>query len=194
MIRARKDGNLMLSLLPAESASVFARELGRSFPRDEKKLDAYFVATLRRIGSSSLPTDELYSVPKDLAKKILQAAIKHSETEKIISSVADKCYTHARVRRAINALVFGITAKRVSEKPPYTTVLAANEKGREVLRKAKSLKRIDIVNKPVRALELGEETKNAFLFAKGIEDVISLSDPIPSPADAGRNPFIGEQL
>ena len=194
MIRARKDGNLMLSLLPAESASVFARELGRSFPRDEKKLDAYFVATLRRIGGSSLPTDELYSVPKDLAKKILQAAIKHSETEKIISSVADKCYTHARVRRAINALVFGITAKRVSEKPPYTTVLAANEKGREVLRKAKSLKRIDIVNKPVRALELGEETKNAFLFAKGIEDVISLSDPIPSPADAGRNPFIGEQL
>ena len=184
----------MLSLIPERSASVFGRESGNRFPRDEKKLDAFYVATLRRIGSLGLPTDELYSLPQDLAKKILQAAIKHSETEKIISAVADKCYTHARVRRAINALVFGITAERVAKKPPYTTVLATNERGREVLRKAKALNRIDIVNKPVRALELGEETKNAFLFAKGIEDIVSLSEPVPSPADAGRNPFIGETL
>ena len=194
MIRARKNGDLMLSLIPERSASVFGRESGNRFPRDEKKLDAFYVATLRRIGSLGLPTDELYSLPQDLAKKILQAAIKHSETEKIISAVADKCYTHARVRRAINALVFGITAERVAKKPPYTTVLATNERGREVLRKAKALNRIDIVNKPVRALELGEETKNAFLFAKGIEDIVSLSEPVPSPADAGRNPFIGETL
>ncbi len=72
MIRARKDGDLMLSLIPERSASVFGRELGNRFPRDEKKLDAYFVATLRRIGSLNLPTDELYSVPQDLMKKILQ--------------------------------------------------------------------------------------------------------------------------
>ena len=194
MIRARKNGDLMLSLIPERSASVFGRESGNRFPRNEKKLDAFYVATLRRIGSLNLPTDELYSLPQDLAKKILQAAIKYSETEGIISAVADKCYTHARVRRAINALVFGITAERVAKKPPYTTVLATNERGREVLRKAKALNRIDIVNKPVRALELGEETKNAFLFAKGIEDIVSLSEPVPSPADAGRNPFIGETL
>ena len=194
MIRARKDGDLMLSLIPERSASVFGRELGKRFPRDEKRLDAYFVATLRRIGSLGIPTDELYSVPQDLAKKILQAAIKHSETEKIISAVADKCYTHARVRRAVNALVFGITSERVAAKPPYTTVLATNEKGREVLRKAKALKKIDIVNKPVRALEFGEATKDSFLFAKGIEDIVSLSEPDPSPADVGRNPFIGESL
>ncbi len=194
MIRARKDGDTMVSLIPERSASVFGRELGKRFPRDEKKLDAYFVATLRRIGSLGIPTDELYSVPQDLAKKILQAAIKHSETEKIISAVADKCYTHARVRRAVNALVFGITSERVAAKPPYTTVLATNEKGREVLRKAKALKKIDIVNKPVRALEFGEATKDSFLFAKGIEDIVSLSEPDPSPADVGRNPFIGESL
>lgn len=194
MIRSRKDGEKMISLIPEKSASVFARELKGRFPRDEKKLDAFYIATLRRISSLNYPTDDLYSVPRDLAKKILQAAIKCSETEKLISTVADKCYTHARVRRAINSLVFGITAERVAKHPPYTTVLAANEKGREVLRKAKPLQRIAIVNKPARALELGDEIKDAFLFAKGIEDVVSLSEPIPSPADAGRNPFIGETL
>ena len=194
MIRARRDCDTMLSLIPEASASVFGRDSGKRFPRDEKRLDAYFVATLRRIGSLGISADELYSVPQDLAQKILQAAVKHSETERIVASVADKCYTHARVRRAINALVFGITAERVAKMPPYTTVLAANEKGREALRTAKSLKKIDIVNKPVRALELGEATRDAFLFAKGIEDVVSLSDPLPSPADVGRNPFIGETL
>ena len=194
MIRARGDGSAMLSLIPEKSASVFGRELQKRFPRDEKRLDPFFVAALRRIGSLSLSTEGLYSVPLDLSKKILQAAVKYSETDKIVSAVADKCYTHARVRRAINALVFGITAEHLKGMPPYTTVLATNEKGREILKRAKSLKRIDIVNKPVKALELGEDTKKAFLFAKGIEDVISLSDPIPSPADAGKNPFIGSKI
>lgn len=190
-IRALSDGNAMISALPKESKSVFERELLERFPRDPKALDAFFVGTLRRIACGSAVSEELYSTPKDLLQKILQASVKHSSVEDIVCAVADKSYTHARVRRAINSAVFGITRAQMANKPPYTTVLAVNERGREVLKHAKSLKRIDIVNKPVRALELGEKTKKAFLFAKSVEDIISLSDPSPSPADIGRNPYIG---
>ncbi len=193
-IRAVGDGKAMLSLIPEKSASVFEPVLGTRFPRDAKKLDAFFVGTLRRIGQDGSLPESIYSTPQDLAQKILQAAVKHSSVDSIVSAVADKNYTHARVRRAINAIVFGITPSQVAEKPPYTTVLAVNEIGREVLRRAKTLEMIDIVNKPVRALELGEATRKAFLFAKGIEDIISLSDPVPSPADTAKNPFIGETL
>ena len=193
-IRALPSGKEMIDALPKESASVFGRELESRFPRDIGRLDSFFIGTLRKTEATEIIPENLYSTPLDLAKKILSAAVKYSTVGDIVLAVADRNYTHARVRRAINALVFGITSERVAAKPPYTTVLATNEKGRTVLKKAKSLKKIDIVNKPVRALELGEETKDAFLFAKGIEDIVSLSDPIPSPADEGKNPFIGETL
>ncbi len=190
-IRASVDGNKMLELLPEESKSVFARELGLSFPRDNKKLDSFFIGTLRRINTSICHENDTYSTPDDLVKKILQASIKCATVEDIVMTCTDKNYTSARIRRSINAMVFGITQTQVHNMPTYTTVLAANEIGREILRKIKKKGEIDIINKPVRALERKDETKNAFLFAKGIEDIISLSDPVPKPADIGRNPFIG---
>lgn len=193
-IRAEVDAEAMLSLLPPESRSVFTRESGIRFPRDQKRLDSFFIGTLRRAGYESADASELYSCPQDLRKKILQSAVKCSSVDELVAACTDKGYTGARVRRAINAIVFGITPKAVCKKPPYTTVLAANDIGREILRTAKRRAEIDIVNKPVRALSLGEETKNAFLFAKSIEDVIAISDPTPSPADIGRNPLIGEPL
>lgn len=193
-IRSLNDGEKMVNALPEASANVFNRVLGTRFPRDERKLDAFFVGSLRRIAQCDSLPENLYSTPKDLAKKILFASIKYSSIDSIVIAVADKNYTRARVRRAINSIVFGITTDKVAQNPPYTTVLAVNEIGREILRHVKKNDQIDIINKPVRALELGEKTKNAFLFAKGIEDIISLSDPTPLPADTGKNPFIGEPL
>jgi len=190
-IRAFKDGNKMLELLPDGTKTVLSRELGVAFPRDSKKLDSFFIGTLRRINANGDYSNDLYSTPNDLIKKILQASVKCATVEDIVKSCTDKNYTSARVRRSINAIVFGITQAHVHSMPTYTTVLAANEIGREILRKAKKKGEIDIINKPVRALECKDETKNAFLFAKGIEDIISLSDPVPKPADVGRNPFIG---
>ena len=185
-IRASGD---MLSLLPDESKAVFAREEGKHFPRDEKRLDSFFVGTLRRMIATPLP-QALYACPDDLANKILRSAQKQSSVLGIVEDCTDKNYTSARVRRAINALVFGISAKRLSEMPPYTAVLAANESGCEQIKLAKKLKRTDIVNKPVRALEQSEETKNAFLFAKGIEDILYLAEPTPESADTPKNPLI----
>ena len=186
-IRAQAD---MLALLPDESRRVFESESGKSFPRDEKRLDSFFVGRLRQISRENGASDKLYACPTDLANKILRSAQKHSTVADIISDCCDKNYTSARVRRAINALVFGISAKQVASNPPYTAILAANEKGREIIKGAKKRKKIQIVNKPARALELGEETKNAFLFAKGIEDILCLAEPVPSPADTPKNPFI----
>jgi hypothetical protein len=108
----------------------------------------------------------------------------------LVASCCDKVYTSARIRRAVNSIVFGITSSQVQTAPNYTSVLAANEKGREILKKAKKLNKIDIVTKPVRALDFGGETKEQFLFSKSVEDIIALSDPIPQPADKGKTPHI----
>lgn len=191
-IRSRKNGVDILGLLPDESRSVFERENGKTFPREGNKLDSFFIGSLRRMNASGKMPGLVYSAPDDLIKKILQGAVKCSNCDDLVLYCSDKNYTHARVRRAINAIVFGITADKVKQKPPFTSVLAANKAGREILRNAKKKGRIDIINKPVRAMKFGEKTKNAFLFAKGIEDVIALADIQPLPADTAKNPTIGE--
>lgn len=191
-IRSAKDGSKMLDLLPAESRKVFERELGVMFPRDINKLDPFFVGNLRRLGMAGFHSDDIYSTPDDLIQKILLSAVKCSTVDDIVKSCTDKNYTSARIRRSINAVVFGITHSQVHNMPTYTSALALNGVGREILRNIKKNSEIDIINKPVRALDRRIETKNAFLFAKGVEDIISLSDPIPEPADAGKNPTIRE--
>ncbi len=189
-IRQKGEANEMLAMLPEESKAVLTRESGRLFPRDESRLDSFFIGKLRQTVYEGDDFFGLYALPNDLARKILRSAQKHSSVKDIVSDCTDKNYTAARVRRAINALTFGITAKNVTAPPPYTAVLAANENGRTILKSAKKNGVTDIVNKPARATALGEETKNAYLFAKRIEDILCLAEPIPSPADTPKNPII----
>lgn len=189
-IRAELDGGQMLSLIPQKSREAFEGVYQTDFPRDMSKLDSFFIGTLRNIVHEGQIPKNIYSSPEGLIQKILSASLKVSSFEALVDSCTDKIYTSARVRRAIIALLFGITTDRVKQNPCYTQVLAANGKGREILKSIKNEKTIDIVTKPVRALSLGNMTKDAFLFSKKIEDIVSLSAPLPTPADEGKSPVI----
>ena len=94
------------------------------------------------------------------------------------------------MRRAILSVVFGVTPERVGKTPTYTCVLGVSEIGREILKIAKKQAEIDIITKPVKALEAREETAESFSFAKSVEDVIALSAPTPIPSDTGKSPYI----
>lgn len=188
-IRSLSDGEKMLSAIPEESKNVFERELLADFPRDGKKLDAFFIGTLRLM--KKIDVDKgFYSVTDDLFYKILSESRRVSTVDELVMRCSNKIYTSARVRRAVNSIVFGIEKSNVSAMPTYTTVLAADNIGFEILKNAKKNENFDIITKPVRALECGESTKNMFMFSKSIEDIIALSAPNPFPTDKGKNPFI----
>lgn len=187
-IRQLGEGKAILSRLPEESAAVFGRELGKDFPRDISRLDSFFIGSLRRMSCEG--RTDFYSTPYDLFKKIIASAVKVNSLDELISECTDKVYTSARVRRAVLAIVLGVTAERVRKMPPYTCVLGADEVGREILKSAKKQAKIDIITKPVKAASASEETAEAFAFCKSAEDVIALSAPIPSASDLGKTPFI----
>ncbi len=189
-IRAENDGGKMLSLIPEKSREAFENVYLTDFPRDMSKLDSFFIGTLRNIAHEGKAPENIYSAPEGLIQKILLASVKVSSFESLVTACTDKIYTSARVRRAVIALVFGITTDRVKQNPCYTQVLAANGRGREILKAVKNQKSIDIITKPVHALSLGNMTKEAFLFSKKIEDIVSLSSPVPTPANEGKSPVI----
>lgn len=192
MIRSTLDGNAMLSLIPEKSREIFEKAYLSDFPRDMSKLDSFFIGTLRNIAHEGKIPENIYSAPDGLIQKILSASVKVSSFDSLVTACTDKIYTSARVRRAVISLVFGITSDRIKQNPPYTQVLAANGKGREILKSIKNEKTIDIITKPVHALSHGNITKDAFLFSKKIEDTVSLSSPLPTPADEGKSPVITE--
>ncbi len=189
-IRAFGNGDEMLLQLPETSKVVFQRENGKDFPRNPEKLDAFYIGALRRFAYENRDISGLYGVTDDLLQRLLRESFHYSNVDLLISACTDKIYTSARIRRALNSIVFGITTEKVHAMPPYTCLLGATEKGREILKSAKKLGRIDIITKPVRALSKGEETKNAFLFAKNMEDIVAMSTPISYPTDLGKTPFI----
>ena len=188
-IRSLENGKEIIGELPQESALVFAKELGKDFPRNVNKLDSFFIASLRRMCCDN-KCEDYYSTPYDLFKKLISTAVKVNSVEELVSKCTDKVYTAARVRRALLATVFGVTAERVQKMPTYTCVLGADDVGRDILKDAKKQGNIDIITKPVKALEALKETAESFAFAKSVEDVIALSAPLPIPSDVGKTPFI----
>ncbi len=188
-IRASNDAEIMLSMLPTESKSVFEGSKGVDFPRNSEKLDAFFIGSLRRMRASDLSNTDFYSVPDDLLCKVLSESQRVSTVDELVTRCTDKKYTGARVRRAIAAIVFDIRRKQLAQDPPYTCVLAADSVGREILRQIKNAD-IDIITKPAHAYSCSASTAEAFAFAKGVEDIVSLSSPVPTPADQGKTPII----
>ncbi len=188
----KSDGEAMINALPQSSGEILKSQLGISFPTDGKKLDSFYIGTLRAIAHSGKALDGLYSVTDDLARKILAAAMRASSVNELVSLCRDKIYTDARIRRAVNSMVFAIEAESVICNPPYTCVLAADRVGCDILKNAKNNKIMEIITKPVKALSADKDTKNAFLLGKRIDDIVSLASPVPPSAEEGKTPYIIE--
>ena len=188
-IRSLGNGEAILGSLPEESKNVFQSVLNSDFPRETNKLDSFIIASLRQMNYKEKPKN-IYSATDDLVNKLVENAKDCHTFGDLVSKTTDRVYTSARVRRCILSLVFGITDSSVKKMPTYTTVLAADSKGREILKNAKNNEKLKIITKPVKALEQGIDVKEAYLFSKGIEDIVSLTAPKPAYTDLGRTPKI----
>ena len=90
---------------------------------------------------------KFYSLNFDMAHKMVSAAKKCASLESFITSVSDKRYTKARVRRAILGSIFRVEASYADMVPLYTTPLAFDEIGRKYLAVSSSFCRIPIITR-----------------------------------------------
>ena len=188
-LRSLCDRDLIGSVPPGAS-EVFAAELGSDFRRDISRLDSWFIAFFRGL-SGAEELKNVYGMTDDLAAKLVRGAKRATGFYGLCSACVDKKYTAARVRRAVLSAAFGITASAVRRDPPFAAVLAADEKGCEILAANRENKMIEIITKPAAAFNAGREpTKEYYALSKRISDIIALTAPSPSPADKAFTPFI----
>lgn len=89
----------------------------------------------------TMSDDEFQLLPyggEGLWRKFMHACRKETTVEDILNATKSKRYTRTRLDRMAMCAFLGITADDIAQKPPYTRVLALNDRGRQVLKTAKS--------------------------------------------------------
>ncbi len=91
----------------------------------------------------------------------------------------------SRIRRAAMCAFLGITAESRAASPRYIRVLAANERGRAVLRK--KTRRLPVITKAASAKKLDDAALSEFMLDVRASDLRSLGRPSPEQRIPGED-------
>ena len=121
-----------------------------------------------------------------LANRICAAARDAKSGAELAELVKTKAYTNARIKRAMLYCMTGVGEEMMRARPEYTTLLAANEKGRELLSKNRRDGGITVVTKPADAPQESEQYKTSSkldaIFTFALESKKSASDMLKKSA------------
>ena len=119
------------SYVPEAARSIFSGAAVHTLSAGERAV----LAVLR-----SMAEDQFAALPygsEGLWRKLMHTCRKKSTLEEIASEVKSKRYTRSRIDRMILCAFLGITEEMVASPAPYCRVLAFNDRGRAILKKAK---------------------------------------------------------
>lgn len=88
----------------------------------------------------TMTEEEFEALPyssEGLWRKLMHACREHATLEEILSATKSKRYTRTRLDRMVLCAFLGITREILDAPTPYARVLALNDRGREILKKAR---------------------------------------------------------
>ena len=117
--------------IPQEAVSCFADAPRHTLAQGEKAI-LYRLRTMTDAEFEALPYGS-----EGLWRKFMHAARKEPTVEGILTAVKSKRYTRSRLDRMLMCAFLGITREDLETPPPYTRVLALNDRGRTILKLAR---------------------------------------------------------
>ncbi len=109
-----------------------------------------------------------------LAERIVKGALATNSLEGLVEYLSGKSYTNARIRRAIINGMAGTLPEMLISPPLYTSVLAASDNGRKLLRDITKRADIDILTKPAHFKKLSGKAKEQAIFAQKADALLTL--------------------
>ena len=119
------------SYIPPEAADCFQEAALHTLAAGERAI----LMKLR-----TMTDGEFEALPygsEGLWRKFMHAARQFSTVEEILTAVKSKRYARTRLDRMLMCAFLGITEAKMNESAPYIRVLAFNDRGREILKKAR---------------------------------------------------------
>ncbi len=176
-----EDWDSVFRLAPKETAQRLASASKEGGLADSDKLFPLFAAIVRTRTQETI--SEMYDIPNDLAARLWKYGREAGNMEEFLSLAVSKNDSPSRVRRAMLTVLMDVKKSDVGE-VPYTTVLAANETGREILSKLRKTASIPIVTKPADAKHFGEAVARAAMLSANADAVWELLCDTPRAGNA----------
>ena len=95
--------------------------------------------------------------------------------DELLFTVKTKRYTMARIRRIMLSLLIGITKADMQQLPPYGRILAFNERGKEILSRAKNTARLPFAASIAKLSQLNDTAKRFAELEIRASDVYGLA-------------------
>lgn len=171
----RHDLEAVKRAVPQKCAEILIKSVKNGEICDEERLFSLF-ALLARTREDLLL--EIPDIPSELAFRMIKSAKIAKNTEEFLSLAETKLYSRSRIRRGMLYAAIGVK-KEDFDKVLYTTVLAANQTGREILSRIRKTAQIPIITKPADAVNFGEDVSRAFALSARADSVWELLLPAP---------------
>ncbi|MBQ2389025.1 MAG: nucleotidyltransferase family protein, partial [Clostridia bacterium] len=147
--------------MPTAAAEILKEEIeSGNAPVDLKRAENAVISHLRRLSVEDIRN--LPDVSEGLENRILDAIRKGTSLDEIISKIKSKRYTMARIRRILLLAYLGVSKKDASAPVPYIRILAANQKGRQILKSMKKSATLPIITRTKEVNTLDKQAVNMF--------------------------------
>ncbi|MBR2354516.1 MAG: nucleotidyltransferase family protein [Clostridia bacterium] len=115
----------------------------------EKKLESLILGWFRLHEGDDF--EKIAGAESGLCRRFCSVASEVTSLEEFYEKIRTKRYTDAHIRRTLLYCLLGVLPEDLSGVPQYTTLLAANERGRAILSEKRKSAALPIVTKPTDA-------------------------------------------
>lgn len=167
-------GEEVYAYLPRAAYEIFRneQELGRGAVSPER-MEPLILSRLRMLPENVFP--QLPDAGEGLERKLFAACRVQPTLSDLYDSVKSKRYTHARIRRMTLCAALGITKEHLSESPPYARILAFNDTGSMILKRAKESGELPVLSKPTAVRSMNVKSRMIFELTARAHDLYVLS-------------------
>lgn len=167
-------GENIKSFIPEAACEIFEQDIaqGRG-PVTTKSLEIALLSRLR-----TLETSDFEAIPDagdGAANRLYNAVQNAASIEGILGDAKTKRYAMSRLRRMMMCAALGVTAGMKYKPLPYLRILAANEKGRALLKEMSGKAALPIITKPAAVNSLSEDCKQMLKLESRSTDLFVLA-------------------
>jgi len=157
-IRAYFMNNNSFVSVPAEVDKLYQECIDKGSYVVEKETKDHIFRSVVAMEPEYL--ENIYDAPDGSGYFIIETARNSKNAEEFFIKLTTKTYTYARLRRIVLYSLFGLS--KMEDHPAYTTTLALNEKGRELLKILKKQTDFPIITKLADYTKMDESVIKQF--------------------------------
>lgn len=179
--------------IPEKALQIYRRETdsGRG-PCTAQSLEAALLSRLRMLPSEMFET--LPDGADGMGRRLYSAVREEPTLNAVLASAKNKRYALARIRRMCMCAALGVREGMNAGTPPYARILAANARGRELIKAAGEAGTVPIVTKPAAVRGLSKECVDIFTLGADARDFYVLANTAEAERRGGSDWRTGPKI